>query len=537
MNELVKSCLEKGFLIDVNLASLLKELYVVDKELCLTLLDILQDIKKEKILTKEIFSKHLPKIFIILNNQIIKKRKEPLVRNFLDILKRNFLISEETDFIKGVEKREKEKITKIKTRADEYKELGVEIIHSYELPTRKITIEDFVKHYSNRFLLFKNFLQEHNELQNLISINKISQQKQNISIIGLVYDKKWTKNKNLLLEVEDLTGRITLLVNSSKEEIFKKAKDILLDDIVGFRCTGNREILFVNDIIFPETKNLFLKRAPIEVYTTFTSDLHIGSTKFLEKNFKKFVKWLNAEIGSEKQKEIASKVKYLFITGDAVDGIGVFPGQEDFLDILDIKQQYEKLAQLLSEIRKDINIILCPGQHDCVRVAEPQPPLDKKIAEALYKLPNLFLVSNPAWVNIAATKNFSGFNVLMYHGASFHSFINDIEELRFANAHHNPSKVIKYVLQKRHLAPTHSSVVYIPSEKQDPLTIHSIPDIITTGDLHRPEIANYNNIISIQSSCWQSITPFEEKVGNEPDPCKVPILNLKTGQINIIDFS
>jgi DNA polymerase II small subunit/DNA polymerase delta subunit B len=39
------------------------------------------------------------------------------------------------------------------------------------------------------------------------------------------------------------------------------------------------------------------------------------------------------------------------------------------------------------------------------------------------------------------------------------------------------------------------------------------------------------------SSCWQSITPFEEKVGNQPDPCKVPVVNLQTGAIKILDFT
>ena len=41
----------------------------------------------------------------------------------------------------------------------------------------------------------------------------------------------------------------------------------------------------------------------------------------------------------------------------------------------------------------------------------------------------------------------------------------------------------------------------------------------------------------IANSCWQAMTAFEEKVGNNPDPCKVPILNLKTRAIKILDFS
>ena len=92
------------------------------------------------------------------------------------------------------------------------------------------------------------------------------------------------------------------------------------------------------------------------------------------------------------------------------------------------------------------------------------------------------------------------------------------------------------MLKRRHLAPIHGSCDYVPGEI-DPLVIDIIPDIVATGDLHRPEVSVYNNILLIASSCWQSITPFEEKVGNNPDPCKVPIFNLKTREIKIMDFS
>jgi DNA polymerase II small subunit len=220
-----------------------------------------------------------------------------------------------------------------------------------------------------------------------------------------------------------------------------------------------------------------------------------------------------------------------------VDGVGIYPNQESLLAIKDIRDQYSKLAELLGMIRKDVKLIMCPGQHDAVRVAEPQPPADRFFAEPLYHLENLTLVSNPALVNVGATGAFSGFKVLMYHGASFHSLINDIEELRIVNAHHSPSRVVKHILRKRHLSPTHSAVVYIPMETTDPLAITIVPDILTTGEIHRTDVSSYNNILTVCCSCWQSITPYEEKVGNEPDPCKVPVLNMKTGQINIMDFS
>ena len=125
----------------------------------------------------------------------------------------------------------------------------------------------------------------------------------------------------------------------------------------------------------------------------------------------------------------------------------------------------------------------------------------------------------------------------MYHGASMHSVVNEIDDLRLNFGHDFPTKIVKELLKRRHLAPTHGSVVYIPNEKEDQLIISQIPDIVATGDLHKADISTYNNILLIASSCWQSITPFEEKVGNHPDPCKVPLLNLKTREIKILDFS
>src|SRR3989339_480374 len=70
----------------------------------------------------------------------------------------------------------------------------------------------------------KNILQDNSELNNLVSINKISGKKQNISIIGMVYSKKVTKNKNMLIEIEDSTGRITILINKDKKTFIKKQK-------------------------------------------------------------------------------------------------------------------------------------------------------------------------------------------------------------------------------------------------------------------------------------------------------------------------
>jgi DNA polymerase II small subunit len=295
-------------------------------------------------------------------------------------------------------------------------------------------------------------------------------------------------------------------------------------------------MLFVNDIIFPDIKILDKKKSNFEELAAFISDTHVGSKMFLEKNFLKFIKWLNGDVGNESQKQEARRIKYLLITGDTIDGIGVYPGQESLLTIKDIDKQYETLAEYLGMIRKDVTIVLCPGQHDAVRVAEPQPAIDKEHGYALHEMENVILVSNPAMIEIMNGDK-RGMRILMYHGASMHSLINEIDSLRIVKAHDTPSKVVKHILKMRHLSPMHSLVTYIPNEKEDELVIREAPDIVTTADLHKPDIDMYKNILIVCSSCWQSITPFEEKVGNHPDPCKVPIFNLKTRQIKIMDFS
>jgi DNA polymerase II small subunit len=95
---------------------------------------------------------------------------------------------------------------------------------------------------------------------------------------------------------------------------------------------------------------------------------------------------------------------------------------------------------------------------------------------------------------------------------------------------------MKFLLKRRHLAPTHTSTLYIPDTKEDPLVIHKVPDFFITGHIHKSIAANYKNITLISGSCWQSKTDFQEKVGHNPEPGRVPMVNLKTREIKILKF-
>jgi DNA polymerase II small subunit len=516
INEIITIFAKKGFLLDRESANFF--LNLENLSLSEEILNKVYAITKGRVVSRKILNDcwhHLKSLFSEANN------KKTIAESF-------FTTTEQMPIIKPV---------LVVSNSEQKKYISdVKIISSNIIPYRRIEVKDFVTHFKNRYNFFKDLLKGRKELENLVSINKIGDNR-TISIIGIVLSKRTTKNKNIILELEDLTGKISVLISQDKETLIKKAKEVVLDDVIGVRCSGGSEIIYANEIVFGESYLLEKRKSENESYALFLSDIHVGSKLFKEENFLRFLKWLNGEDVDEATRAKLDKIKYIFITGDNVDGVGVYPGQEALLSIKDVKDQYKKLAEYLKMIPSRIKIIMCPGQHDAVRVPEPQPAIDEDFAKEITEMNNLFLVSNPSTVEVDCSEGRKGLTVLMYHGASLHSWIDEIEELRTGQSNLYPAKVIKYLLRHRHLSPMHSFNVYVPSEKEDSLIIKEIPDIMATGDLHRTEIDIYNNTLIICGSCWQSITPFEEKVGNQPDPCKVPMLNLKTREIKILDFT
>jgi DNA polymerase II small subunit len=324
---------------------------------------------------------------------------------------------------------------------------------------------------------------------------------------------------------------------NSKKETYEIANDLALDEIIGVQATKGNNIVFVNSIIQPDVPlNKELKKSPEDDAALFISDIHLGSKSFLKKSFEKFINWLSGETGTEAQKKEVEKIKYLFILGDLVEGIGIYPNQDKELDIKDLYEQYNVLSEYIKKIPAHIAIIICPGNHDGLRIAEPQPPHTRELFTELFDKENLFFVSSPSTVNIGKTPDFSGFDVLIYHGYSFPHYADKIESLRLAGGLENTENIMKFLLKRRHLAPTHGSTRYQLSYSKDPLIIKDVPDFFVTGHVHRASITNYRNVTLLNCSCWISQTNYQEKRGLVPQPGRAIYMNLKTRKPKIMNF-
>jgi len=555
--EVLKFCLRNGLLLDEEILNIFKE--SGDTDSVKLIIEKIKDNTSKKIITKEVLwenKERVGDVFSALPPENQKKLEKLKIKLGLSIEVSKEFSREPTQNPSELSEKNKEEnkffvVTsdltpsveslKITESEKEFKEVGfqenkfggnVNVVYSPQIVSKKFEVADFVNFFRDRFQEMKGFLQDRPELDNLVSINKLPGSRRNVSLIGLVSDKRTTKNNNIIFEIEDLTGRIKVLVNQNKEELYQKAEEVPLDAIIGVKGSGNGEIIFANEIVFPDIFLPERKKSPFDESVLFISDVHFGSKKFLEKGFLKLIDYINGKVPNTPEHK---KIKYLFIVGDLVTGIGAYPNQEHDLDIVDLEGQYLKAADFLSRIRKDVKIIISPGNHDGVRLMEPQPMFDEKYAWPLYDLENVILTKNPSIVNIGSGEGFSGFNVFTYHGFSYLYYANTVQRLMKEKAINAPEKIIKYLFKNRHLAPTHGARQYSPI-KEDPLLIRTAPDIFVSGHVHKSAVSYYNNILLLSGSCWEDMTSYQEKFGNVPDHCKVPMLNLKTREVKILDF-
>ena len=374
-------------------------------------------------------------------------------------------------------------------------------------------VNNIIEYFNSRYNKLTKIIEKHPEMKAHQKIADIGENQTDLNLIVMVNEIKTTKNRNNIVEFEDDTGQITVLFSNKNEEAFNLSQRLIKDEVVGVVADKKDRFSIGNNIIYPGIPRMSQPNSDCGI--VFTSDIHIGSVTFLEDAFVKFIKWINGDYGNEEQRKIANNVKYLTIDGDIVDGVGIYPNQDKELAIPDIREQYEEAARLLGDIRSDVKIIICPGNHDATRLAEPQPAIPEKYAKSLHQLNNVEFISNPGYVNLDGTK------VLMYHGRGMDDLAIGVKGF----SHERNDLIMEELLNIRHLSPIYGERSSVASEQEDYLVIDDIPNVLHTGHVHINTYKYYKGVHLINSGTFQTQTEYQKIYNIVPTPAQVPILD------------
>jgi DNA polymerase II small subunit len=411
----------------------------------------------------------------------------------------------------------------------------------YDTSSSEGKLENFIAYFGDRYQRLVKLFRARKEPQEAITISTALKQNHGgretkqtedskTRLIGLATSKKVTNKGSIIIELEDPTGMISSLISSKDDKLSKKGSRVLLDQVVCMEGVMRTDkTMSVRDITWADVPyDNKPNRAKDPVYAVLVSDIHYGSSKFLKEEFEQFICWLRGEGPTDEAARIAKGVRYLVIAGDLVDGLGVYPNQEEELEVKDIYEQYDQLSQYLRRIPSTIEVVAIPGNHDATRLSLPQPPIPEKYIEPIRKSCSTFhMLGNPAFVRMHDV------GTLIYHGKIIDNILSTLPEISSKTV----TQALHELMRCRHLAPTWEPDNPITPANEDLLVIEKIPDIFHTGHIHINAVSQYRGVLTVNSGAFQSQTSYQKSMGVKPTPGIIDVVNLMTLKPAQIQFS
>jgi len=423
---------------------------------------------------------------------------------------------------KALESKSKATDAREALQQEEKIESAIEIEEAPEIKAVRGELEEFIEYFLSRYeRIFNLFGENLRNRARSVAEAKIAKKGDSLLVIGLIREKIESRDKRVLvMTIEDKTGSMPAFVPPEYKRIGER---ITLDQVIALKgtATGNGG-LSVERIIQPDIQEHEPNRAEKNVKAVLISDLHIGSLYFNEKAFNSFVRWLHTSK--------ARLVKYLVIAGDLVDGIGVYPNQEEELMITDIFEQYKMAAELLSKIPEHITIIYAPGNHEPVRQAEPQPKVPEHYVSPLLGMGReVLLLPNPCYIKL------HGVRFLIYHGRSLNAIFKHVPGLQPISPETVP-QAMKELLKARSLVPVYGESPIAP-QPYDWLVIDKVPEVFHTGHIHVYGVDEYKRVKIVNTGTFQDQTPYLESMEVTPTTGTAAIVNLRTLDVRIMHFA
>jgi DNA polymerase II small subunit len=379
---------------------------------------------------------------------------------------------------------------------------------------------DIVNLFYNRYQTILNILRTQAGFKASGTIKQVQKEKKRnktYNLVGIVLDARRTKSGGKMVTIEDLTTTMDVFVRKDDPA----CATIFNDEVLGIsgRFGDDGRMFWVDRVIRPDILTQNENKQGIDpISIAFASDLHMGSKEFLEDEWDNMIKWMNSKDPT------AENIKWFVLSGDIIDGIGIYPGHEENLDITNSFEQYEFCARKLDELPDHITPVILPGNHDAVRPAEPQPMFEPNVQS---KFNSAIHVGNPARIHL------SGIDVLSYHGKGIDDIVPRCENVTYER----PQEAMKLMLEKRHLAPMWGERNALSPEEEDQMIINTPPDLFVTGHTHAHAVEWYKGIPLIVSSTFQGETDFMNMLGYKPKKGYLSIYNVQNKQTRIKCFA
>lgn len=370
-------------------------------------------------------------------------------------------------------------------------------------------MKDFARYFAHRYQALSALLRRRRELVGAVPIPRALRMTKEVRFLGMIQSVRRTRGGNQLLEVEDEEGTCRVLV---PKDGALADEACVPDEVLGVVGRPWKEgIVLAEALIRPDVPGGHAFRGADEpLCAAFVSDLHVGSRLFLRERWTKLARWLHTEE--------ARRIKYLVVVGDVVDGIGIYPRQDEDLALDDVYLQYEEVARLVEALPRDLQVVILPGNHDATRPAEPQPALPRAIQELFPD--GVVFAGNPAALRL------HGVDVLCYHGKSLDDLVTSLPGVTYDR----PLVGMIEMLRRRHLAPSYGGKTPLAPERHDHLVIDPVPSIFATGHVHGFGIGEYRGVRLVNASTWQAQTAYQRMHNIAPIPGMVPIVDLQTGE-------
>lgn len=389
------------------------------------------------------------------------------------------------------------------------------------------SVDDFRRVFVSRYEKLRKIIITSGKLREVSSISAVKRMpKGYVKIVGMIGDISETKNGHKKFRLEDTEESIDVIIMNKNS----LSKELLLNDevigVIGSKPeqTSDRgksePVVFANEIIRPDIPERIVDYSGKEPeYVGSISDIHVGSKTFLKESYKKMINWIKSS------NDESRNLKHLILSGDVIDGIGVYPGQENDLEIINPYEQYEYLSEFVNQIPEDIKVYIMPGNHDTVRLAEPQPAFNGKIREMFSS--NVNFLPNP--YNLVLNRK----NITIYHGMA----LNDLIELIPGGSMDSVGSAIELMLKRRYMGSAYGGRTPIVPSNEDYHVMENVPDIFITGHIHGHYLGNYKGVRYVNSSTWQSQTEYQKMMNYSPEPSILTLFDLNSMGVVKKDFS